>query len=163
MESVAVVLKYIINKLLHGGDSSLRSYEVATLQALRECLNEENTQKFDKQLEKLTKVQRWQDGKTSAFFDYKDEMKDQWPRKIAFFDTEEKDGMVAKLSLSIGGKKVTAKIEFYKGYLLYIKYTYEMGLLEKPYKVKVCTIGEVFKCKLDQDIVVKSASLLKEQ
>tara|TARA_R110000868_G_scaffold43628_1_gene146306 strand:- start:333 stop:815 length:483 start_codon:yes stop_codon:yes gene_type:complete len=160
---VVVVLRYIADKILYSGDGNLRGYEVATLKAFRNCLNVENAQKFDMQILKLSKVQRWQGGKTTAFFDYKDEMKEQWPHEIAFFDGDDNDGIVAKVSLSIAEKKATAKIEFYKGYLLYIKFTYEMGLLQKQYKRNACSLDELTDCRIDDDIVVKTASLLKEQ
>lgn len=90
-------------------------------------------------------------------------MKEQWPAEIAFFTNQDKDGAVAKISLCIGDKKVTAKIEFYKGYLLYIKYTYEMNLLPVQYKLKACSIEDLNNPQITQSIVVTSVKLLKPQ
>ena len=163
MENAAVVLSYIVDKLLHGGDSHLREYEVVSLTAFRNCLNAENVQKFDNQIKRLTKVQRWQGGKTTAFFDYKDEMKDKWPREIAFFDNDNNENIVAKICMSVGGKKVTAKIEFYKGFILFIKFTYEMDLLQKQYKRKACSIYQVPSWQLNGDIDITSTCLTVKQ
>lgn len=128
------MFKRLLNQLIYGGDKKLREYEAFVLSELYRNLNAANKHKFIKQVSCLDKVQRWKDGKVSAFFDNDDEMKENWDADIAFYNLETKRDIVAKVEFKIDSEVIKASIEFYKGYLLYIHFNNYMDLKNKEFK-----------------------------
>ncbi|WP_429168098.1 hypothetical protein [Aeromonas rivipollensis] len=152
-----MVIKNLIDKLIYGGDKKQREYEVVVLRAFRDALNEDQKNKLDCQIKLLCKVQRWHGGKVTAFFDINDEMKQCWPKNIALFPDKE---IVAKIEGVLGGRKFTARIEFYKGYLLYIKFSQDMNLFGKETRESIGAIGDFLEINLRGGCQVKKITTM---
>lgn len=154
---MVVVIKSLIDKLIYGGDKKLREYEVVVLRAFRDSLNEEQKSILDRQIKMLGKVQRWHGGKVTAFFDINDEMKKYWPQDIALFPDKE---VVAKMQVILVERKVTARIEFYKGYLLFINFSQDMDLFGKEVRESARAIGDFLEIKLRGGCQVKKITTM---
>lgn len=152
-----MIIKSLIDRLVYGGSKRLREYEVVVLRAFRDTLNEEQKNILDRQIKLLGKVQRWHGGKVTAFFDVNDEMKEFWPQDIALFPDKE---VVAKMQVIIGERKATAKIEFYKGYLLYINFSQDMDLFGKEIRKSVGNIGDFLEIQLKGECQVNKVKTM---
>jgi hypothetical protein len=107
---MAAVWRTAKRLLMHGGSARLRPYEKACLEAWRTLLTAEGLSLLDRQLERLSFLQRQANGKLLCFYDVNDESAQHWPDAL-LFPCRLAEALVAQIALRPTSNKSASPIK----------------------------------------------------